>query len=290
MAVWGLSQDVEPFATWFYSFAWWSYILMADALIFAWQGESLLMHRLWELPQLVTASITCWLIFEAVNLSLGNWHYLGLPQAFFWRWLGYLVGFATVFPGLFQTRDLLGASGLLAQARGPVRTPGTSWLAPATILGLVMLVLPIIWPRYAFPLIWLAFIFLLEPFCYLGGGKSLWLDWCRGRRREIYLLLLAGLVCGFFWESWNFWSKAKWIYTLPFLNEGKIFEMPVLGYLGFPPFAVQCAVMYNFITMLEERWLTSPRAKQRWLAGQVVFWVIMFAAIDRWTVLAGAAR
>ncbi len=284
-ALWGLNQDVEPFATWFYSFAWWSYILLADAVIFAWQGESLLMHRLPELPKLAMASVTCWLIFELVNFSLGNWHYLGLPRALPWRWLGYLLSFATVLPGLFQTRDLLAAGGLWARVRGPVRDPGTGWMAPTTIAGLVMLMLPFLWPRYFFPLPWLAFIFLLEPFCYLGGGKSLWLAWRRGRPREIYLLLLAGLICGFFWELWNFWAKAKWIYTLPFFQAGKIFEMPVLGYLGFPPFALECAVMYNFLTMLEDRWLITPRAKQRWLAGQVVFWVLMFIALDRWTVL-----
>jgi hypothetical protein len=288
-ALWGLSQDVEPFATWFYSFAWWSYILLADAVIFAWQGESLLLNRLPELPKLAVASVTCWLIFELVNFSLGNWHYLGLPPALPWRWLGYLLSFATVFPGLFQTRDLLAATGLWARVQGPVRSPGTGWMPPATILGLVMLLLPFLWPQYFFPLTWLAFIFLLEPFCYLGGGQSLWVNWCRGSRREIYLLLLAGLICGFFWESWNFWAKARWVYTLPYFNAGRIFEMPVLGYLGFLPFALECAIMYNFLTMLEERWLTSPRAKTRWLAGQVFFWIIMFAAIDRWTVLAKAA-
>ena len=64
--------------------------------------------------------------------------------------------------------------------------------------------------------------------------------------------------------------------------------MPVLGYLGFPPFAVECAVMYNFLVMVEDRWLT-PRAQQRCWLGQLLFWVIMFAALDRWTVLAIAA-
>jgi hypothetical protein len=288
-AVWGLSQDVEPLATWFFSFAWWSYILLADAVIFARQGESLLMTRLPQLPKLAGASVTCWLLFEFINFSLGNWHYSGLPQSLHWRWLGYLVAFATVIPGIFQTRDLLAAFGVLAWVRGPVRQPGTAWMPPATILGLVMLLLPFLWPRYFFPLPWLAFIFLLEPLGYLGGGKSLWADWCRGERREVYLLLLAGLICGVFWESWNYWAKAKWVYTLPFFQAGKIFEMPVLGYFGFPPFAVELAVMYNFLTLLEERWLTSPPARQRWLAGQVVFWIIMFAALDRWTVLARAA-
>lgn len=288
-AVWGLSQDVEPLATWFFSFAWWSYILLADAVIFARQGQSLLMTRLPELPKLVRTSVTCWLLFEVFNFSLGNWHYLGLPQSLHWRWLGYLVAFATVIPGVFQTRDLLAAFGVLARVRGPARELGTAWMPPATILGLVMLLLPFLWPRYFFPLPWLAFIFFLEPFCYLGGGKSLWAEWCRGERREVYLLLLAGLICGFFWESWNYWAKARWVYTLPFFQAGKIFEMPVLGYLGFPPFALECAVMYNFLTLVEERWLTSPLARQRWLAGQIVFWIIMFAALDRWTVLARAA-
>ena len=82
-AVWGLHHDIEPFATWFYSLAWWSYILLADAVIFARQGNSLLMNRLSELPKLALASVTCWLIFEIVNFSLGNWHYLGVPRALF---------------------------------------------------------------------------------------------------------------------------------------------------------------------------------------------------------------
>ena len=50
-AVWGLHHNIEPFATWFYSFAWWSYILLADAVIFARQGESLLMNRLPNCPK-----------------------------------------------------------------------------------------------------------------------------------------------------------------------------------------------------------------------------------------------
>jgi hypothetical protein len=62
--------------------------------------------------------------------------------------------------------------------------------------------------------------------------------------------------------------------------------MPLLGYLGFPPFAVECAVMYNFLTMVEDRWLTSGPARQRWLVGQLLFWAVMFAALDHWTVLA----
>ena len=288
-AVWGLARDVEPFATWFFSFAWWSYIILADAVIFARQGNSLLMDRLPELPKLAVASVTCWLVFEVINFSLGNWHYLGVPAARLPRWLGYAVAFATVLPGVFQTRDLLAAFGFFARSRGPGREPGTAWMPPSTIAGLVLLVLPFLWPRYFFPLPWLAFIFLLDPFCYLAGGKSLWADWRRGRRQELYLLLLAGLICGFFWEFWNYWAKARWVYTLPYFNAGRIFEMPALGYLGFPPFAVECAVMYNFLETLEKNRLPSAQTRRRLLIGQLIFWLLMFAAIDRWTVLATGA-
>jgi hypothetical protein len=284
VAVVGLSAGLEPFATWFYSFAWWSYIVMADAVIFQRRRESLLMNRPLELPSLAAASVTCWLFFEFANFFLGNWHYQGLPEARLGRWLGYWLGFATVLPGIFQTRDLLDALDLVPRQRGRVYAVSENWPVLFILVGWLLWLLPLIWPRIFFSLVWLAPIFFLEPFCALGGGRSLWLAWCQGERREVYLLLLAGLLCGILWETWNFWAKAKWIYTLPYLHFGKVFEMPILGYLGFPPFAVACAVMYNCLTMLRQRWLTTSRARQRWLVIQVLFWGGMFLALDYRTV------
>ena len=69
------------------------------------------------------------------------------------------------------------------------------------------------------------------------------------------------------------------------LNFGKVFEMPVLGYLGFPPFALECAVMYNFMQVLDERVLVTPRRCRYAVVIQLVFWLVMFAAMDAWTVI-----
>jgi hypothetical protein len=116
-------------------------------------------------------------------------------------------------------------------------------------LGALCLVSSVIIPKYFFSLIWGGFIFLLEPFLCRFGGKSLLKDFEEGNPRKFYLLLIAGLICGLLWEFWNFWAYAKWIYTVPFFEETKGFEMPFLGFLGFPPFAVQVYVMYNLISL-----------------------------------------
>ena len=61
------------------------------------------------------------------------------------------------------------------------------------------------------------------------------------------ILALAGIVCGFFWEMWNFFALPKWCYTIPFVNFAKIFEMPFLGYGGYIPFAWELYALYHFI-------------------------------------------
>jgi hypothetical protein len=61
--------------------------------------------------------------------------------------------------------------------------------------------------------------------------------------------------------------------------------MPVLGFLGFPPFALECAVMYNFLTALDDRVLTTPARRRYAYGAHVAFWIMMFAAIDAWTVI-----
>ena len=63
-------------------------------------------------------------------------------------------------------------------------------------------------------------------------------------------LLLAGIILGFLWEFWNYWAVIKWKYDIPFVGFFKIFEMPVLGYLGYFPFALELYAMYWFFRSL----------------------------------------
>lgn len=245
-----MTTRTEPVYSFYYMFAWWSFILIVDGLIYKLKGNSLIVNRTSEFILLITWSIFIWLVFETFNFYLQNWHYIKLVRIQWLRWLGYLVAFGTVLPALFETTEFLETIGLYRNSRTKPLSQEKGWYRPFAMLGIASLVLPVIWPRYFFPLIWGAFIFLLEPVNHYFGGKSLMRDWEEGSLRKFYLLLTAGLICGFFWELWNFWAGSKWVYTVPFFDRLKIFEMPVAGYIGFPPFAVECYVMYNFICLL----------------------------------------
>ena len=73
-------QGIEPAATYFSPAAWTSYILIADAAVFAITGHSRLREEPRGLLKMAALSIPLWLIFEAYNLRLANWAYMGLPQ------------------------------------------------------------------------------------------------------------------------------------------------------------------------------------------------------------------
>jgi hypothetical protein len=281
-AIGGRLVGAEPFTSWLYFFAWWPLLLFLDGLLARLTGESLIWQRPREFLRLLFFSVTVWLIFEVFNLWLLNWRYAGMEPRLWLRWPGYALAFATVLPGVLLTSEVLAAWGVGARFQGEPRDWG-NWQPAFLLLGVACLILPFLAPHYAFPLIWLAFIFLLDPLLDLMTGDSLTRRFLAGERQQPLCLLLAGLLCGIWWEMWNYPSPARWVYTLPVLNFGKIFEMPVLGFLGFLPFALECWVMYEFLKATEKR-LSGPQRRFFYLA-QVVFWLIMFRALDVRTVL-----
>jgi hypothetical protein len=124
-----------------------------------------------------------------------------------------------------------------------------------------MLVLPITYrsPWLAAP-VFLGFIFLLDPINARHGAESLRGDLRARHPWRLVNLMIAGLVCGLVWEFWNYWANTKWVYTVPVPPDVKLFEMPLLGYLGFPAFAVECFVMYVFVRRLLWRGSWRPAA------------------------------
>ena len=290
-------KKVDPFYSWFYCFAWWSYIFTIDAIIYRVKGNSLIVNRTKEFFLMIPWSTFIWLIFEAANLSLENWYYINLPHSVVERWLGYAIAYGTVLPGLFETKELLESIGLFKKLFTKQILISRETHIVLILLGTICLTSSVLIPQYFFPLIWVGFIFLLEPFNHRFGGRSLLKDLEEGNPRRIYLLLIAGLICGFLWELWNFWALSKWIYSVPFFEKLKGFEMPFPGFFGFPPFAVQAYVMYNFISLFrfgrgweESTYRLNLERKTRSLTIALTailiasFYVLIFRAIDFKTV------
>jgi len=265
----GMLAKIEPFWSWHTPICWTGYILFADGLVLMLRGSSWISAAPAEFAFLAVVSVPLWLAFEFFNLFIRNWHYINLPENPAWRTLGYAWSFATIWPGIFETADLVGALRAGRSALPPRATPVRPRPDPAVTrvsgvgalsmaAGAAMLAWPLAWPSpYLAAPVWLGFILLLDPLNARLGAEALTRDWREGRTDRAINLMLAGLVCGLLWEFWNYWARTKWIYSVPILGRFKVFEMPVAGYLGFPAFALECFTMYAIVRRAV--WRRPPR-------------------------------
>ncbi len=239
-----LALRVAWLATFFTAVMWTAYIAVADAAVYRRRGDSLL-RRPGGFVAMAVLSVPAWLIFELYNLRLRNWAYVGVPHNF-WRFsLGAAWAFATIFPGIFETADLVHCGWAQRLRSRAWRTkPRWGWAMFGAALLAAPLLAPARWAPYLFAPVWAGFIFLLEPLQRALGWPSLLADLESGRPGRAVALLAGGAACGFFWEFWNFWAAARWVYIFPILHHDRAFAMPLPGFLGFPPFAIECFGLY----------------------------------------------
>ena len=239
-------HGAEPIATWLYPVAWWLIIVAIDGLVARRKGESLLSSGAREAAFVVAASVCFWLVFELCNVRVENWYYVHLPRFLPLRALGSAFSFATVLPAIFEVADLLEAYGLFAAEPAPaVVVPARVWRSLPAV-GASMLVLCLLWPRFFYPLLWIAPLLLVEGLLHRAGAPSLLSDWESGQTRRLKILACSGIVCGLLWEALNAQSRAHWCYTVPGFGWPYYFRMPAAGLAGFVPFALCC---YSFFLL-----------------------------------------
>jgi len=244
-------------AGWLTPIVWTGYVLFVDALAARFTGRSYLTTDRVEGVLVALASLGCWWLFELYNAprfwrggadAAGLWwRYHGLEPNLFLRRVGYDWAFATIFPALFLTAAVLRAT-VFGRARvGPWR-PSSHTLRLAVVTGAVSVVLPLaVVSPWLVPLVWIGWALLLEPLNYRSGRPSWLADVANGDASRLLALVVSGAICGALWEFWNYWAAARWTYAVPYLGSIKVFEMPVLGYLGFPPFALESYAIYQWL-------------------------------------------
>jgi hypothetical protein len=232
--------------------AWIGVLVALDGLA-RWRRNASPLRSASDWLAVAAASVVFWDVFELVDLRLRNWWYVGVSPD---PWSGAAFGavcFATVLPaarlGLLHVPDAV-----------PAPLPaGRRWRAAA---GLAMLGLALWFPRYAFPFAWI----FLWPICEALAGARIPLR-----------VAALGLPLGILWEALNWRCARGWVYTVPFFERPKLFEMPLPGYLGYLPFALECAAALAVVDRLR------PRLRGARGAAALVAVLLFHGAVDHFT-------
>lgn len=252
---WTRFEWFAPFQPHTFTPLWLSYIVVVNALTCRQAGRCLLVDEWRRLPSLFAASAAFWWFFEYLNRFVQNWRYLGIDSFTPLEYLFFAsCAYATVLPAVLSTEEYLHAVGYGKRADqhrlSRLKAGRRRLLMAASAISLMLVG---IFPAILFPLLWLAPLGvawgLMEEARPLGRRPSL---------GTVVRLAAAALVCGFFWELWNWHSLAKWVYSVSYVGRFKLFEMPVLGYFGYLSFGWECGLMAAFLpqwrAFLLRRW------------------------------------
>jgi hypothetical protein len=231
---------------------WGAYLIVSNAAAQRCTGRAPAVASAARYLSLFAASAAFWWSFEYLNRFARNWRYVGINE---FGALAYgalaTVAFATVLPAFFATYEAIRSWTRLDRALAdwiPIRFARPRVAAVAAIsLSAAGLAGLGIWPDLLFPLVWVSPVLVVAGIQTLRDRPHVLSGIAHGDWRRPVAAAAAALVCGFFWEMWNFRSLATWQYDIPHVGAFHVFEMPVLGYAGYLPFGLMCATVADAV-------------------------------------------
>ena len=192
-----------------------------------------------------------WWFFEYLNRFVQNWYYIGpefSASEYFWY---ATLPFSTVLPAVLSMRDWMLSTHWLRKRFVSFKTIRISHPRALAVLTLATSALGLagigVWPNIFFPLLWVSPVLIIISLQTLMGENHIFCELTTGNWTGVVSAALAAVICGVFWEMWNYFSLAKWEYSIPFVHRYQIFEMPLLGYAGYLPFGLECAVIGSIL-------------------------------------------
>ena len=227
---------------------WLGYILSVNGVTVKRSGTCLMQRESYRFFLLFPVSALFWWYFEWLNRFVQNWYYIGIDD---FSALAYVLHatlcFSTVLPAVASTMELVSTF----QSSDNCSCPGANikitwnqrqeWLLLA-LMVVVLVALPVA-PDQLFPFVWIAPLIIIVSIQGVAGRQTIFSLFAQGNWRAIIIPVLAALICGFFWEMWNWKSLAHWEYSIPYVDRYHLFAMPILGYLGYLPFGLECQVI-----------------------------------------------
>jgi len=270
--LWGKFSEPRWLVQWALLPLWWGFVLVIDGLVYKRSGgRSLVNNEPTQLILMAVTSISGWFLFDYFNFFINlNWYYPAadsmkhdsfllyaffgsasfIPMAFEWYYLFRTFRF---FKGLYR--------------RGPV-VKFPRWLRLSLIIvSFVLLCFTPYYPDHLFWVVWLVPVIILS---IVIDYLRIWTPFdsikTAGNWTALLVIAPAFLVQGLILECWNYFSAyhlpdgsiqtyntAYWRYTIPWITKVKIFEMPILGYLGYVPFSVFCWIWWITISFLTRK-------------------------------------
>jgi len=230
---------------------WLSYIVGVNALTYRKRGRCLMCDRTGFFVLLFPASAGFWWFFEYLNRFVQNWYYSG---SLYGPWIYFFLAtlsFSTVLPAVASTREWVLTSDRLNRAFAGAwplmisRPRGAAWMillvSGGGLAGIGIA------PDLLFPLLWVSPLFIIVSLQVLLHEPHIFGSLPTGDWRPVVSAAISALICGFFWEMWNFYSLSRWEYAVPLVHRFRIFEMPVLGFAGYLPFGLACAAVTEIL-------------------------------------------
>jgi hypothetical protein len=230
-----------------YTPLWFTYIVVVNAVAFARSGRCMMLNDTRFFIALFPVSAAFWWFFEVLNRFVQNWSYLNIGDFAAIEYVAFAsLSFSTVLPAVLGTRDVLLTFPLVrkfdAVPRFALASPRAVAALALVFSGVGLLGLGLL-PDGLFPLVWVAPGLFIVCAQVLAGRPTIFAPLARGEASGLVAACLAALVCGWFWEMWNVFSLAKWVYHIPFVSRFHVFEMPLLGFSGYLPFGLECLVV-----------------------------------------------
>ncbi len=248
LLAWGLIEGLWWLRPYYFAPLWIGFIVFVNAMTFISKGCCVMLSYPFRFITLFPVSTIFWWYFEFLNRFVQNWHYVGVERFSSGQYAVIAsISFSTVLPAVVSMFEFLKEALNLKAAfnnfyRIQIRKRGllAAFLFIFSASGMLFLG---IYPDILFPIIWVSPLIILCSVQVFFNVKTIFYKLSYGDWEEVIAFCLSGLICGFFWEMWNFYSYPKWIYLIPYVSYFKIFEMPLLGYAGYLPFGLECGAI-----------------------------------------------
>ncbi len=230
---------------------WLAFIVVINALSYRHNGHCMMLDRPLYFLVLFPVSSAFWWFFEYLNRFVQNWYYIG-PEFSAWEYFWYAtLPFSTVLPAVLSMRDWISSTRWIQtifidykSIQLPHPRAFAALVLAASAAGLALIG---VWPNIFFSLLWVSPLLIIISLQTLMGEAHILGRLATGDWTGVVAASLAAVICGGFWEMWNYFSLAKWEYSIPFVHRYQIFEMPLLGYAGYLPFGLECAVIGSML-------------------------------------------